>query len=305
MNPLKFISKNWRLTVYIACFSLAANSSMADKAHSSISVFDWTIAETLLSLDLDSVSLGNVDAFHTWTGAEYKDTNITDIGTQTFPNMELLSNISPERILLSPRQTRLGQRLQDIAPITIIQSYPYVSNRSDSLWTSLDIFTLEIGTAVNQREAAEQLVSNTRSHLDTLKRDVKPQPPLLIVQLVNEHYVRVYGDNSMFQGVLKQLGLRNAWTEKTNQWGYSLVSIRELFNVEEARLVVLESAFPVGIENHIDTSGMWRYLPSVRRGDFIVLPSSFWIAGVHPSALRFAESLVEALEEQAPVEAAG
>ena len=49
--------------------------------------------------------------------------------------MELLSNISPERILLSPRQTRLGQRLQDIAPITIIQSYPYVSNRSDSLWT--------------------------------------------------------------------------------------------------------------------------------------------------------------------------
>lgn len=109
----------------------------------------------------------------------------------------------------------------------------------------------------------------------------------------------------MFQGVLKQLGLRNAWTEKTNQWGYSLVSIRELFNVAEARLVVLESAFPVGIENHIDTSGMWRYLPSVRRGDFIVLPSSFWIAGVHPSALRFAESLVEALEEQAPVEAAG
>ena len=53
MNPLKFISKNWRLTVYIACFSLAANSSMADKAHSSISVFDWTIAETLLSLDLE------------------------------------------------------------------------------------------------------------------------------------------------------------------------------------------------------------------------------------------------------------
>ena len=80
---------------------------------------------------------GNVDAFHTWTGAEYKDTNITDIGTQTFPNMELLSNISPERILLSPRQTRLGQRLQDIAPITIIQSYPYVSNRSDSLWTEV------------------------------------------------------------------------------------------------------------------------------------------------------------------------
>ncbi len=269
---------------------------MAAKGPSSISVFDWTIAETLLSLEPDSASLGNIDAFHTWTGAEYKDTDITDIGTQTFPNMELLSNISPERILLSPSQTRLGQRLQDIAPTTIIQSYPYVSNRHDSLWASLDAFTLEIGRAVNQREEAEKLISNTRSHLDALKNEIKPQPPLLIVQLVNEHYVRVYGDNSMFQGVLKKLDLSNAWTEKTNQWGYSLVSIRELFNVEEARLVVLESAFPVGIENRIDTSGMWRYLPSVRRGDFIVLPSSFWIAGAHPSAQRFADALAKALQ---------
>jgi iron complex transport system substrate-binding protein len=296
VKPLNLISIKWRFTAYTACFLLIANSSMAAKGPSSISVFDWTIAETLLSLEPDSASLGNIDAFHTWTGAEYKDTDITDIGTQTFPNMELLSNISPERILLSPSQTRLGQRLQDIAPTTIIQSYPYVSNRHDSLWASLDAFTLEIGRAVNQREEAEKLISNTRSHLDALKNEIKPQPPLLIVQLVNEHYVRVYGDNSMFQGVLKKLDLSNAWTEKTNQWGYSLVSIRELFNVEEARLVVLESAFPVGIENRIDTSGMWRYLPSVRRGDFIVLPSSFWIAGAHPSAQRFADALAKALQ---------
>ncbi|MGP9510786.1 ABC transporter substrate-binding protein, partial [Halomonas sp. AOP43-D1-39] len=295
MNPLKFISKNWRFTVYIACFSLATNSSMADEALSSISVFDWSIADALLPLELEVTALGSTSAFHVWTGNAYRNANIIDVGIQTFPNMELLNSMSPERILLSPRQTRLGQRLHDIAPITIIQSYPYVSDRRVSFWESLDAFTLEVGEAVNLRVEAEQLLMEAQSHLEILESRVPPQPPLLIVQLVNEHYVRIYGSNSMFQGVLKQLGLRNAWTEKTNQWGYSLVSIRELFNVEEARLVVLESAFPVGIENHIDTSGMWRYLPSVRRGDFIVLPSSFWIAGVHPSALRFAESLVEAL----------
>ena len=62
----------------------------------------------------------------------------------------------------------------------------------------------------------------------------------------------------------------------------------------------MESAFPVGIENNIEESGMWRYLPSVQRGDYAVLPSSFWIAGVHPSALRFAEALVAALKDQSP-----
>ncbi|CDG53390.1 hypothetical protein E0L35_04535 [Halomonas sp. ATBC28] len=283
------------MTAYVICFSLIANSSMAAKAASPISVFDWSIAETVLSLEPDSASLGNITAFHTWTGGEYKDANITDIGTQTFPNMELLNHLSPERILLSPSQTRLGQRLNGIAPITILESYPYVSDRSDGFWETLEDFTLEVGTSVNQRANAEQLVSDTQSHLDTLKSNIGLQPPLLIVQLVTEQYARVYGSNSMFQGVLHQLDLSNAWTEKTNQWGYSMVSIRELFNVEEARLVVLESAFPIGIENNIETSGMWRYLPSVQRGDYVVLPSTFWIAGVHPSALRFAKALVEAL----------
>ncbi len=273
---------------------------MADNVPSSISAFDWTIAETLLSLEPDSALLGSIDAFHTWTGDEYKDSNIVDIGTQTFPNMELLSSISPERILLSPSQIRLGQRLRSIAPITIIESYPYNNDISDNTWKRLERFTLEIGTAVNRTEKAEQSVSGTRSHLESLRSNVPPQRPLLIVQLVTEHHVRVYGKNSMFQGVIKQLDLSNAWTKKTNQWGYTLVSIRELFNVGEARLVVLESATPIGIENRLETSGIWQYLPSVQRGDFILLPSSFWIAGTLPSAQRFANSLVRALQSHRP-----
>lgn len=295
MTFLRLLPRPWRVSIYFFGFILTTNSTLANKAPSSIAVFDWTIAETLLSLEPKAVSLGNTAAFNPWTGYDYEGAYIIDIGTQIFPNMELLSDISPEQILLSPSQTRLGQRLHEVAPITILQSYPYSHNRIDELWLTLDTFTLDIGRAANLSEEAEQLVSDTRSHLEALKNDIPPQPPLLIVQLVNEHYIRIYGANSMFQGVLEQLDLSNAWTGKTNQWGYSLVSIRELFNIDEARLVVLESAFPIGIENNIETSGMWRYLPSVQRGDFVVLPSSFWIAGALPSAQRFANALVKAL----------
>lgn len=292
---LRFLPSPWRASVYFVGFILTINSAMATKVPSSVAVFDWTIAETLLSLDPSAVSLGNTAAFHTWTGDDYEDANIIDIGTQTFPNMELLSSFEPHYILLSPSQVRLGQRLASVAPYTIIQSYPYVGNRSGSLWSNFDAFALEIGVSVDRKVEAEELAAETRSHLEELQNNLSSQPPLLVIQLVNEHYVRVYGDNSMFQEVLQQLGLSNAWTEKTNQWGYSLVSIRELFNVEEARLVVIESAFPIGIENNIETSGMWRYLPSVQQGDSVVLSSSFWIAGALPSAQRFANALVKAL----------
>jgi ABC-type Fe3+-hydroxamate transport system substrate-binding protein len=294
----KFLFRFWRLSVYVVVFLLTANAALAAEKTPSIAVFDWTIAETLLSLDPGFVSLGNVAAFHTWTGDDYGNANIIDIGTQTFPNMELLSSIGPDRILLSPSQVRLSQRLADLAPVTIIQSYPYVRNKSDSLWARFDAFTLEIGISVDRKSEAEQLTADTKAHIETLGDKIVAQPPLLIIQLVNEHYVRVYGDNSIFQGVLQQLGLTNAWTGRTDQWGRSLVSIRELFNInlEEARLVIMESAFPVGIEEKIETSGMWRYIPSVQRRDFIVLPPSFWIAGAQPSAQRFANALVRALK---------
>ena len=94
---------------------------------------------------------------------------------------------------------------------------------------------------------------------------------------------------------LKQLGLCNAWKGATNQWGYAQVGVENLFDTE-ARLVIIRSYNSAGLEEQIARTALWSYLPSVRRGDVIVLPSTFWIAGGLPSALRFAESLVEALE---------
>ncbi|WP_089707658.1 ABC transporter substrate-binding protein [Vreelandella arcis] len=287
----------WCPSYFFISFFLIFNPALANKAPSSTSVFDWTVAEALLALDPGPVLMGNVSGFHTWTGNSYTDADITSVGSQIFPNMELLSSIGSHRILLAPRQTRMGVMLADIAPFSIIHNFPFANDIDDDLWARFDSFVLEVGALAGRRHKAEKLVANTQVHLRSLQSALEPQPPLLIIQLMNEQYMRVYGENSLFQGVLKRLGLSNAWKQQTNQWGYSLISIRELFNVEDARLVIIESGNPTGIEHNIENSGMWRYLPSVQRGDFVVLPSSFWIGGVHPSARRFADALVEALEE--------
>ncbi|MDQ7727775.1 ABC transporter substrate-binding protein [Halomonas sp. SpR8] len=293
--------KFWRTLIFLLGLYFITSPTQASESPSSIAVFDWTIAEALLSLDPPPVLMGNVQDFHTWTGNDYVDADIINIGTRSFPNMELLSSIDPQYILLAPRQTRMAATLANIAPSHIIHSFPFVNNSGDELWENFDAFILEIGELSGRRASAEQLITNTKSNLASLKDELDPPPPLLVVQLMTEQYVRVYGENSMFQGVLDRLGLQNAWTRDTDIWGRSLVSVRELFNdnLEDARLVIIESPLPVGIEHNIEMSDMWRYLPSVQRGDYVVLPSTFWIGGVHPSALRFAEALVEALETSA------
>ena len=259
-----------------------------------VATFDWGIAETLLALDVAPVAMGSVHAFHDWTGDTYASSEIIDVGVQTLPNLELLDRMSPRRILLPPRHRHREALMSRLGKTARLDHYPYAGSEGD-FWPRMRAFTEEAGELVGKAPEARRLIRETAEHFDELASRLNGQaPPLLVVQLQDERHLRVYGEHSLFQAVLERLGLKNAWQGSTNQWGYTLVGLDELLTME-ARLVIIEGALPVGIERRLSSSGMWRLLPSVRRGDTIVLPSSFWIAGTLPSANRFAEALVEAL----------
>ncbi|RUA22581.1 hypothetical protein DSL92_05200 [Billgrantia gudaonensis] len=68
-----------------------------------------------------------------------------------------------------------------------------------------------------------------------------------------------------------------------------------MFEFPDAMLVIISGAFPVGIEDRLENSVIRSRVPSIEQGRVVVLPSSFWLAGGLPSAMRFAESLVDGL----------
>jgi ferric hydroxamate transport system substrate-binding protein len=111
---------------------------------------------------------------------------------------------------------------------------------------------------------------------------------------MDERHVRVFGENGLFQAVLERLGLENAWQGDTNVWGFSLVGLEALIE-REARLVVVEP-YPTGVEEKLARSALWQRLPSVRDDSLITLPP-VWSFGALPSARRFAELLVAALND--------
>tara|TARA_R110000796_G_scaffold252533_1_gene387432 strand:+ start:1375 stop:2292 length:918 start_codon:yes stop_codon:yes gene_type:complete len=261
---------------------------------SAVAAFDFPIAETLIELGVSPVMVKQRSSFNFWTGNTYESSYVIETGLPG-PNMELLQKVSPSRILLAPWQTSQKTRLSSVAPVNIVHSYPYTGE--DDVWEHLLIFTYELGELVDQQQQANHLVQAAKNRLNSLRERVeKDCTPMLYVQLLDERHVRVFGENSMLNAVSQQLGLSNAWQGETNQWGYTQVSVENLFDIE-ARLVIIRSYNSAGIEEQIARTALWHYLPSVQRGDVVVLPSTFWIAGGLPSALRFAESLIEALEE--------
>ena len=277
------------LTLALLVWSHVANAETPR-----IATVDWTIAETLLALGVTPVGVAQTDAYREWVGAPPLPAEVADIGLRAQPNRELLAQLSPDRILISPMFSTLKPSLERIAPTSTVALYTPGSD----LWTRLEKATREIAAFVNREERADTLLASLEAHLAELRdglSDAAKARPLLVVQFMDARHVRVFGDHSLYIAVMQRLGLENAWQRETNYWGFSMVGLEALAGLDDARLVVVDP-MPVGVEERLETSALWQHLPPVRRDDVLTLPP-VWSFGGAPSARRFADNLTQALHE--------
>lgn len=283
---------SWVFALFIASLLLLPplSSAHADEAdETDVATLDWTLAETLLALGVTPQGVAQIEAYHDWVGTPRIPASVADLGLRTQPNLELLASLDPGHILISPMFASLKPRLSRIAPVTNIGIYAPDSDP----WASMLTATRQVADVVGKPDAAERLIERTQAHLAQARQRLPEEtPPLLLVQFMDARHVRVFGESGLYQAVLEHLGLDNAWTGPTNYWGFSLVGLEALANID-AQLVVIEP-LPVGVEAQLAESGLWRNLSAVRQ-DRVMRLSPVWSFGALPSARRFADLLVEAL----------
>ncbi|WP_052383914.1 iron-siderophore ABC transporter substrate-binding protein [Litchfieldella xinjiangensis] len=282
------------LGCFVTClgFLLAqpVTASDTDRPPLDIVTLDWTLAETLVALGVMPQGVAQIDAYHEWVAEPRLAPEVHDLGLRTQPNLELLASLDPDRILLSPMFANLTPRLSRIAPVESFSLY----TPDEDTWEQMLALTRQVASLVDREREGEHLIEASQALFDDLRSQLADdQPPLLVVQFMDARHVRVFGDNGLFQAVLERLALENAWTGVTNAWGFSLVGLDALVDID-ARLVVVEP-LPVGVESQLAESGLWRHLPSVQDDSVVYLPPT-WSFGALPSAQRFAKTLVEALE---------
>ncbi|MGO1345239.1 ABC transporter substrate-binding protein [Chromohalobacter japonicus] len=299
MTPLSMRGDTLRFHLLaLALLVLLAGPHTASAADTPrIATVDWTIAETLLALGVTPVGVAQTDAYREWVGAPPLPDEVADIGLRAQPNRELLAQLAPDRILLSPMFSTLAPSLERIAPTDTVALYTPGSD----LWTRLKSATREIGAIANRKAEANTLLAWLDAHLALLRQTLASREiddrPLLVVQFVDDRHVRVFGENSLYNAVMQRLGLENAWQDNTNYWGFSTVGLETLAKLDDARLVVIEP-LPVGVEERLESSALWQHLPSVRRDDVLTLPP-VWSFGGAPSAARFADHLSQTLIDAA------
>lgn len=277
-----------RCGLLVVCM-LIASTSQAQWA-----TVDWTIAETLLAIDAPVSSVAQQSDYHAWVGEPHIPDSATDMGLRSQPNLELLAQEPPEQTLISPMFAGLTPRLERIAPVT---SFSLYSPDTDT-WQEMQKLTRQLGELTEHQPQAEALIEETQTLMASL-RESRPLSqseiaPLLMVQFMDARHVRVFGANSLYNAVLEQLDLPNAWDQATNAWGFSLVGVEALARYPEATLVIIDP-LPTGVEEQLAKSGLWQQLPSVKNDRLLHLPP-VWSFGALPSAQRFARELAGALE---------
>ena len=281
--------------------SPASQSAATDTARPSehtqvprIATVDWTIAETLLALGVTPLAVGDVSSYRAWVGEPLLPAEVVDIGLRAQPNRELLAELKPDRILISPLAAPLAPTLSRIAPVQSIALY----DPQTDLWQRLHEATLTIAALVNKTAEAERLLAGLDRDLAQMRTELPVDlPPLLVVQFIDERHVRVFGRHSLFEAVMQRLGLRNAWQGETNAWGFSVASIEQFMALPAARLVVVDP-IPVGVSERLQEPGLWQHLPLVQQAPVLHLPAVWSFGGVL-AARRFASLLNEALQQDA------
>ncbi|WP_312794979.1 ABC transporter substrate-binding protein [Tianweitania sp.] len=252
---------------------------------------DYGLAETLLMLDAAPIAVADARGWTDWVAEPALPSSTVDCGVALDPNLELLSALKPDVILTTDYLAMVEDRLAAIAPVRRLSIF----SEGGTPYPKAVEAALALGELIGDRDRAQRYVAESETYFDVCRERARPfsEKPILLLSFLDPRHVRVYGAPGMYDDVLKHIGLRNAWTEATNYWGFSTIGIEGLAKIGPAFAVA--DHLPQDIQAVLDQSPLWKDLPSVSGRKIPVLPTVLMFGAI-PSARRFAGLLLDALE---------
>ncbi|MBJ2145265.1 iron-siderophore ABC transporter substrate-binding protein [Vibrio sp. IB15] len=257
-----------------------------------VAALNWDIAEQVIELGVTPVAVPDIAGYSDWVVQPAIPEGVADIGTRTEPNFSALKKLNPDVILIASPQKDLQERLSEIAPVLYYQTY---SEQHSNAEAAIENFK-KIGQLLGKEEQANKKLAAMDARLDVLKAELDKaypgdKPKVTSFRFASTTSVYIYGDNSIPQYALEQLGFENAMNLPVSQWGISQKRMTELKNVKGGIALYFE---PFPYQDKLDRSPVWKSMPFVRDGQFSPVAAS-WSYGGAMSILYNAEAMAQSL----------
>jgi ferric hydroxamate transport system substrate-binding protein len=277
--------------------AIAARAATASRASAParVVVLSWELTEMLLSLGVAPVGVP-APAWYTRDVVEPPlPQGVTDVGLLFQPNYDLLYELRPDLILVTPAHASVRDGYERLAPTLTLGAYmsdpqPYRAMRAEAL---------TLGRRLDREAQAEALLARTETVIaQSAAALAGAHTPVCVAQVVDDRHVRVYGSGSLFDEILQSLGLRNAATTMpagapaaliSSRTGAGVIELERLAQLQDANLLCVDGGAPGGLAA-LQGNPVWRHLPFSEPGRSAMLPV-IAATGALVSVQRFARAV--------------
>lgn len=253
------------------------------RAAGRLAVIDWALLETTLALGVVPVAAAELRQYARIVSEPIMPQGVIDLGLRGNPNLELLSNLTPDLIVISNFYDYRRAGFERIAEVLSLPVYV----AGEPCLPILRHSTLALGQRIGRPEQAERLVTALDAAIADLRLARRPDGrPAMAINLGDRRHVRLFGGDTLFGGVLSAAGYRNAVADTR----YSMtapVGLEALAREGEAELFVIGPLPPGGTEA-LAGNALWQALPQVAAGRVHLLPALDHFGGL-ATATRFAK----------------
>lgn len=255
-----------------------------------IVALEWLPVELLLALGVTPYGVADIPGYRLWVNEPPLPDSVIDIGLRTEPNLELLTEMKPSYLFWSTGYGPSPGTLTRIAPgrgFNFSDGHKPLAVARQSLTEMAQLLDLQ-AAAARHLSAFDQFIESKKPRFAR-----RGERPLLLITLLDARHMLVFGPNCLFQEVLDEYGIRNAWQGETNFWGSTAVGIDRLAAYKDADVL----CFDHGNNNDMETlmsTPLWRAMPFVREGRFRRVPA-VWFYGATLSTMSFVQILDKAL----------
>jgi ferric hydroxamate transport system substrate-binding protein len=266
---------------------LAGNSRKIDINR--IVALEWLPVELLLALGVTPYGVADTHNYRLWVEEPELPAHVIDVGQRTEPNLELLQQMAPSLLLLSQGY---GPSPEKLAPIAPSMSFAFNEKGSSPLVVGKNSLRA-LGQRLGLEAAAEQHIADFGYFIAAARQRLHgyTQAPLLMFTLLDQRHALVIGNGSLFQDVLNELNIENAWQGETNFWGSTVVGIERLARIKPGRAICFDHGNNK-ILQQVARTPLWQSMAFVRQNQLRILPP-VWFYGATLSALRFVRLLAQ------------
>jgi ferric hydroxamate transport system substrate-binding protein len=289
--------------------SAAAQGAVRDTAGFAprrIIVLNWDLTEMLLSLGVAPVGVPAPAWYVSSVVEPPLPRGVVDVGLLFQPNYDVLYELRPDLIVITPAHASVRASFERIAPTLTLGAYRIASQPYRAMRAEAVTLARRLGVEARAQallNATTRLLAQSRAALDAAT-PTSGYPAVYVAQLVDDRHLRVFGTGSMFDEILQTLGLRNAAVtapeHRHNGSGLGgsayIVELDRLAAAPDARILWVDSGAP-GAMASLQRNPVWRQLPFSQPGRTATLPV-ISATGALISVQRFARAVANAMQSR-------